>query len=59
MARGLAVAVVAVLVAAAPAGAASGTFDCAGLQAGMNNGTDGNVITLDSSAAPAGCARCR
>src|SRR6186713_2531066 len=57
MARGLAVAVVAVvlLVAAAPpALAASGTFTCATIQAGINQAANGDVITLDSGAAPGG-----
>jgi hypothetical protein len=47
MARGLAVAVVALLVAAAPAGAASGTYNCANLQTGLNQVEDGDVITVD------------
>ena len=56
MARGLAVAVVAVLLlaAAAPAQAASGTFTCATIQAGIDQAANGDVITLDSSAAPGG-----
>jgi hypothetical protein len=56
MARGLAVAVVAVLLlaAAAPAQAASGTFTCATIQGGIDQAANGDVITLDSSAAPGG-----
>jgi hypothetical protein len=56
MARGLAVAVVAVvlLVAAAPAMAASGTFTCDQIQNAVNNAQHGDVITLDSSADPGG-----
>jgi hypothetical protein len=49
MARGLAVAVLAVLllVVAAPAQAASGTYTCANLQTGLNQVQDGDVITVD------------
>ena len=46
MARGLAVAVVALLIAASSAQAASGTFPCANLQAGLNQAAPGDVITL-------------
>ena len=37
---------VALLVVAAPAQATSGTFDCATLQAGLNQVADGDIITL-------------
>ena len=47
MARGLAVAVVALLVAAAPAQAASGTYTCANLQAGLDQVQNNDVITVD------------
>jgi predicted outer membrane repeat protein len=47
MARGLAVAVVALLIAASSAQAASGTFTCPNLQAGINQAVDGDVITVD------------
>ena len=54
MARGLAVAVVALLVAAAPAQAASGTFTCAQLPGALAAAVTGDVITLNSSASPGG-----
>ena len=46
MARGLAVAVVALLIAASSAQAASDTFTCPELQAGLNQAAPGDVITL-------------
>ncbi len=46
MARGLALAVVALLIAASSAQAASGTFTCPNLQAGLNQAAPGDVITL-------------
>jgi hypothetical protein len=46
MARGLALAVAALLIAASSAQAASGTFNCATLQAGLNQAADGDTITL-------------
>ena len=51
MARGLAVAAVALccLVVVAPAGAASGTYTCATLQAGLNQAGNTDTITLDDA----------
>lgn len=49
MARGLALALVALLVAAAPAGAANKSATCADLQTVLNGAADGDVITLNSS----------
>jgi hypothetical protein len=46
MARGLALAAVAVLVFAAPAQGASGTYSCANLQTGFTQVADGDTITL-------------
>src|SRR3954469_14105744 len=56
MARGLALAaaVLLLLFAAAPAWAASGTYTCATLQAGINQAGQGDTITLNSSASPGG-----
>src|SRR5215210_1235697 len=47
MARGLALAVVLLLVLAGPAAAASGTYTCATLPDGFAQVADGDVITLD------------
>src|SRR5215210_363460 len=54
MARGLAVAVVVFLVAAAPAGATEVSVTCVTLQSVLTNAADGDVITLNSSASPGG-----
>jgi hypothetical protein len=54
MARGLALAVLALLVVAAPAAAVDKPATCANLQTVLNGAADDDVITLNSSAGPGG-----